>query len=141
MAKIATFYDHMVDIARQESLSVVEALKLAREMGIEAVEASGNNIVGREDEFARKSIWRTWAFPPFPPSSTSTRTKTWKSRPRPFWRPLNFWGRTGLLVIPGFWRREIPLRSGGKDPADDPLRGPAGGAGPPLWGFPGDGGL
>ena len=39
MPKIATFYDHIVDVSRQESCSVVEALKLARELGVEAVEA------------------------------------------------------------------------------------------------------
>ena len=33
MPKIATFYDHIVDVSRQESCSVVEALKLARELG------------------------------------------------------------------------------------------------------------
>lgn len=50
MPKIATFYDHIVDVSRQEGCSVVEALKLARELGVEAVEASANNLVGREDE-------------------------------------------------------------------------------------------
>ena len=33
MPKIATFYDHIVDVSRQESCSVVDALKLARELG------------------------------------------------------------------------------------------------------------
>ena len=33
MAKIATFYDHIVDISRQENMFVVDALKLARELG------------------------------------------------------------------------------------------------------------
>ena len=32
MAKIATFYDHIVDISRQENMFVVDALKLAREL-------------------------------------------------------------------------------------------------------------
>ena len=45
MAKIATFYDHIVDISRQENMFVVDALKLARELGVEAVEASANNIL------------------------------------------------------------------------------------------------
>ena len=35
MAKIATFYDHIVDISRQENMFVVDALKLARELGVE----------------------------------------------------------------------------------------------------------
>lgn len=54
MAKIATFYDHIVDISRQENMFVVDALKLARELGVEAVEASANNILGREDEFGQE---------------------------------------------------------------------------------------
>ena len=44
MAKIATFYDHIVDISRQENMFVVDALKMARELGEEAVEASANKI-------------------------------------------------------------------------------------------------
>ena len=50
MAKIATFYDHIRDMARQEHLFMEDALQRARELGVEAVEASANNVVGREDE-------------------------------------------------------------------------------------------
>ena len=45
MAKIATFYDHIRDMARQEHLFMVDALQRARELGVKAVEASANNVV------------------------------------------------------------------------------------------------
>ena len=77
--KIATFYDHILDISRQEGISTVEALKLAREMGVEAVEASGNNIVGREDEMGQELAMADMAISTVPAK---------------------------LLVIPGFFAEE-----------------------------------
>ena len=137
MAKIATFYDHMVDIARQESLSVVEALKLAREMGIEAVEASGNNIVGREDEFGQEIAMADLGISSIPSFFHFDEDQDVEKQAAPILEAAQFLGADRLLVIPGFLGGgRFPSGPGGKDPADDPLRGPAGGAGPPLWGFP-----
>lgn len=42
--KIATFYDHILDIARQEDIKLSEALKLAKEAGIDCLEVSTGNV-------------------------------------------------------------------------------------------------
>lgn len=49
---IATFYDHILDISRQEGCSVPEALQEARKLGITAVEISCANVAGRAVETA-----------------------------------------------------------------------------------------
>lgn len=49
---IATFYDHILDIAKQENCSVPEALDEARKLGVAAVEISYANVQGRADEAA-----------------------------------------------------------------------------------------
>ena len=103
MAKIATFYDHMVDIARQESLSVVEALKLAREMGIEAVEASGNNIVGREDEFGQEIAMADLGISSIPSFFHFDEDQDVEKQAAPILEAAQFLGADRLLVIPGFW--------------------------------------
>ena len=51
MPKIATFYDHIVDVSRQEGCSVVEALKLARELGVEAVRRLAPGMAVSVDTF------------------------------------------------------------------------------------------
>ena len=48
--KLTTFYDHVTDIAAQENISVQEALRKTKEMGIDLLEVSNNNIAGREAE-------------------------------------------------------------------------------------------
>ena len=54
MAVLATFYDHIKEIAKQENIPVVEAMKEAKALGIEKLEISGNNILGREDELGQE---------------------------------------------------------------------------------------
>lgn len=49
---IATFYDHILDISRQEGCSVPEALQEARRLGIRALEVSFANADGRAQEAA-----------------------------------------------------------------------------------------
>ena len=41
MAKIATFYDHIRDMARQEHLFMVDALQRARELGMRTLREDG----------------------------------------------------------------------------------------------------
>lgn len=54
MSRIATFYDHITDIAREENISMIEAMQAAKEIGVCALEISQNNLVGREDEVGRE---------------------------------------------------------------------------------------
>ena len=58
MAKIATFYDHIVDISRQENMFVVDALKLARELGVEKW-TLGNILEEATHQKSRFTLWIT----------------------------------------------------------------------------------
>ncbi len=51
---ITTFYDHAADISRQEKISMTEALQEVRALGIEGLEVSQNNLLGREDELGNE---------------------------------------------------------------------------------------
>lgn len=50
---IATFYDHILDISRQEGCSLPEALSEAKKLGIGAAEVSFANVKGHADETAK----------------------------------------------------------------------------------------
>src|SRR5699024_8081651 len=103
MAKIATFYDHIVDISRQENMFVVDALKLARELGVEAVEASANNILGREDEFGQELAMADMEISAIPAYFHFERDTDVKRQAAPILEAAQFLGAPRLLVIPGFW--------------------------------------
>ena len=103
MAKIATFYDHIVDISRQENMFVVDALKLARELGVEAVEASANNILGREDEFGQEIAMADMEISAIPAYFHFERDTDVKRQAAPILEAAQFLGAPRLLVIPGFW--------------------------------------
>lgn len=49
--KLATFYDHLLNIMEQEGISLKRALEIAKDLGIELLEVSANNIkmAGREN--------------------------------------------------------------------------------------------
>ncbi len=106
MAKLATFYDHIQDIARQENCSVVDALKKARELGIEAVEASANNILGREDEFGQELAMADLELSTIPAYFDFGKDQDVKRQASPILEAAQFLGAPRLLVIPGFWEAE-----------------------------------
>ena len=104
MPKIATFYDHIVDVSRQESCSVVEALKLARELGVEAVEASANNIVGREDEMGQELAIADLSISSVPSYFDFGRDFDVERQALPIVEAAQYLGADRLLVIPGFFQ-------------------------------------
>lgn len=104
MARIATFYDHIVDISRQEHLFVVDALKLAREMGVEAVEASANNILGREDEVGQEIAMADMAISAVPAYFDFGWDGDVEHQATPILESARFLGADKLLVIPGFFK-------------------------------------
>ena len=104
MPKIATFYDHIVDVSRQESCSVVEALKLARELGVEAVEASANNIVGREDEMGQELAMADLSISSVPSYFDFGRDFDVERQALPIVEAAQYLGADRLLVIPGFFQ-------------------------------------
>ena len=112
MPKIATFYDHIVDVSRQESCSVVDALKLARELGVEAVEASANNIVGREDEMGQELAMADLSISSVPSYFDFGRDFDVERQALPIVEAAQYLGADRLLVIPGFFQEGIPPRNG-----------------------------
>ena len=104
MPKIATFYDHIVDVSRQESCSVVDALKLARELGVEAVEASANNIVGREDEMGQELAMADLSISSVPSYFDFGWDFDVERQALPILEAAQYLGADRLLVIPGFFQ-------------------------------------
>ena len=51
---IATFYDHILDISKQEGCSVGEALQEAKKLGVAALEVSCFNTAGRAEELSHE---------------------------------------------------------------------------------------
>lgn len=102
MPKIATFYDHMRDIARQENCFVVDAMLRARELGVEALEASANNVLGREDEMGQELAMADMTLSSIPSYFHFERDPDVKRQAAPLLEAAQFLGAPRLLVIPGF---------------------------------------
>lgn len=106
MAKIAVFYDHLLEIARQERIPLAQALQMARQMGIDYVEVSSHCIspgLGEELAAARLKISCIPCFfdfgrDPDPLASALPVLETAKSL-----------GADKLLLVPGFWGEEDSL--------------------------------
>ena len=103
MAKIATFYDHIRDMARQEHLFMVDALQRARELSVEAVEASANNVVGREDEIGQELAMADLEISTIPSYFDFGRDTDVKRQALPLLEAAQYLGAPKLLVIPGFF--------------------------------------
>ncbi len=103
MAKLATFYDHIQEMSRQEDCPVVEVLQNARKLGIEAVEASANNILGREDEFGQELAMADMEISSIPAYFDFGNDLDVKLQATPILEAAQFLGAPRLLVIPGFW--------------------------------------
>lgn len=103
MARIATFYDHILDIARQEHLFTVDAMKLARELGVEAVEASANNVLGREDEIGQELAMADMEIATIPAYFDFGRDSDVEKQATPLLEAAQYLGAPKLLVIPGFF--------------------------------------
>lgn len=103
MPKIATFYDHILDIARQEHLFTVDALEKARELGVELVEVSANHVVGREDELGQELAYADMGLSTIPSYFDFGRDRDVKRQASPLLEAAQYLGCPKLLVIPGFW--------------------------------------
>lgn len=106
MARIATFYDHILDIARQENIFPVEAMKLARQMGVELLEASANNVLGREDEVGQELAMADLGLSAIPAYFDFGRDQDVERQAAPILEAAQYLGAPKLLVIPGFWGQE-----------------------------------
>lgn len=106
MAKISTFYDHMKDIARQENISVVEAMQEAKAMGVELLEVSDSNILGREKEVERELAAAGLGISCIPSYFDFGRDGDVDRQADPILEAARYLGAPKLLVIPGFFKAE-----------------------------------
>lgn len=104
MARIATFYDHMKDIARQEGCTVVEAMQEAARLGVELLEISQNNILGREDELGQELAFTGLGISSIPSYFDFGRDTDVDKQSEPVLEAAKYLGADKLLVIPGFFQ-------------------------------------
>lgn len=111
MPVIATFYDHILDISRQEGCSVPEALQEAKKLGISAMEISCTNLHGRAEEAARELAAAGMAVTTVPAFFHFDSDKDVKAQAADIFSDAKAVGAGTLLVIPGF----IPQGADRKD--------------------------
>lgn len=106
MAVIATFYDHIKEIARQEDRTVLDAMKLARECGVELLEVSANSVIGREDELGQELAAAEMGISAIPGYFDFGRDTDVHKQCSPLLEAASFLGADKILVIPGFHEPE-----------------------------------
>lgn len=106
MAKLATFYDHIKDIARQESMSLTEAMGEVKACGIESLEISQNNLLGREDEVGHELAYAGLGISSIPAYFNFGRDGDVDKQSEPTLEAARFLGAGKMLVIPGFFAPE-----------------------------------
>lgn len=102
MGRIATFYDHIQDIAREEQISVTEAMQAAKELGVCALEISQNNLVGREDEVGRELAKAGLGVSSVPAYFDFGRNQDVPAQSQNVLEAAASIGADKILVIPGF---------------------------------------
>jgi len=106
MNQIATFYDHVMDISRQERISMTEALREVRSLGVELLEVSQNNLIGREDELGHELSYAGLGISSIPSYFDFGRDTDVDRQSEPTLEAARFLGVKKLLVIPGFFAPE-----------------------------------
>lgn len=99
---ITTFYDHARDIAKQEKVSMIEALKAVKAAGIDGLEVSQNNLLGREDELGNELAYTGLQISSIPAYFDFGRDTDVERQSLPTLEAAKFLGVKTLLVIPGF---------------------------------------
>lgn len=102
MTRIATFYDHIRDIAEEENISRVDAMLLARKLGISALEISQNNILGREHELKEELAAADMGITTIPSYFNFHEDDDVRAQALPTLEAAQLLGAKKLLVIPGF---------------------------------------
>ena len=98
----ATFYDHILDISRQEGCSVPEAMAEARKLGISALEISCGNLSGRAEEAARELAAAGMAVTAVPAYFHFDSDGEVRAQAADIFADAKTVGARTLLVIPGF---------------------------------------
>lgn len=102
MNRIATFYDHIKDMAKEENLSMLEAMHLAKELGIGALEISQSNILGREHEVAAELKETGLGITTVPSYFNFGEDDDVTAQALPTLEAAQLLGAKKMLVIPGF---------------------------------------
>ena len=142
MAQIATFYDHIKDISRQRGISLMDAMGLARQLGVEALEVNQNNMIGREDEVGQELAFHDMSISAVPSYFDFGRDPDVARQALPTLEAASYLGAKkapGHPRLPGQGRS--PPGAGAPDPGHGGRRLPPGGAGGPVRPLPGDGGV
>lgn len=98
----ATFYDHILDISRQEGCSVPEALTEAKKLGISALEVSCGNLQGRAEETAGELAAAGMAVTTVPSYFHFDSDGDVSAQAADIFADAKTVGARTLLVIPGF---------------------------------------
>lgn len=106
MNRIATFYDHVREISRQEKISMTEALLEVKSLGIELLEVAQNSVIGREDELGRELSYAGLGISSIPSYFDFGRDGDVDRQSEPTLEAAQFLGADRLLVIPGFFAPE-----------------------------------
>ncbi len=101
--KLATFYDHVKDIAHQEKIPLTEALQRVRSLGLTHVEVSQNSLLGREDELGHELAYVEMGISSIPAYFDFGRDTDVDKQSEPTLEAARYLGAGKLLVIPGFF--------------------------------------
>lgn len=103
---LATFYDHVKDISRQEGISILEAMERTKSLGVDLLEISANNILGREEELKKELETAGMGISSIPAYFDFGRNPDVKAQSTSILEAARFLGAKRMLVIPGFWGEE-----------------------------------
>ena len=102
--QLATFYDHMKDMAREEKIGLTEALQYIKSLGITHMEVSQNNLLGREDEVGRELSFVGLEISSIPAYFDFGRDDNVDRQSQPVLEAARYLGAGKILVIPGFFQ-------------------------------------
>lgn len=102
MPILATFYDHILDISSQLSISTAEALQEARSLGISQLEVSFHNGDGHAQALSRELSAAGMGISAVPAYFSFGRDPDVAAQALPAFQLAKDLGADRLLVIPGF---------------------------------------
>lgn len=102
MAKLATFYDHILEMAKQRDMSEQEAMQEAKKLGVQQLEVSVNNGKGHEKELGRLLAAVGLGISSIPSFFDFGRDPDVECQAEPALALAKELGASRLLVIPGF---------------------------------------
>lgn len=103
MCKLATFYDHMKDIERQQGVSLFEAMQMTKALGVDYLEVSAGNLIGREDEVGHELAASGLGISSIPLFLDLGVDGDVYKQCSPTLEAAEYLGANRILVIPGFY--------------------------------------